>query len=90
MSTLSPQTRDKLKRRQHRDAGDRAVQARAAQPDGPGRRPLSPPKAAAWWARRYTLRYIPAREDLNPMTVFRNPRIRSARRWRSARRARCW
>ena len=31
----------------------------------------------------YTLRYMPAREDLNPHDVFRDPAIRSAARWRN-------
>ena len=34
--------------------------------------PLSPPKALSMVGEAYTLRYIPAREDLNPMDVFRN------------------
>jgi regulator of RNase E activity RraA len=34
--------------------------------------PLSPPKGGSMVGEAYTLRYIPAREDLNPMTVFRN------------------
>jgi hypothetical protein len=33
----------------------------------------------------FTLRYIPAREDLNPITVFQDRSTRSARRWSSAR-----
>jgi regulator of RNase E activity RraA len=35
-------------------------------------RPLSPPKGGSMVGEAYTLRYMPAREDLNPMTVFRN------------------
>ncbi len=34
--------------------------------------PLSPPQGGSMVGEAYTLRYIPAREDLNPMTVFRN------------------
>jgi regulator of RNase E activity RraA len=36
-------------------------------------RPLSPPRAESMVGEAYTLRYIPAREDLNDMSVFRNP-----------------
>jgi regulator of RNase E activity RraA len=34
--------------------------------------PLSAPKGASMVGEAYTLRYMPAREDLNPMTVFRD------------------
>ena len=34
--------------------------------------PLSPPKPRSMVGEAYTLRYIPAREDLNDMSVFRN------------------
>ena len=34
--------------------------------------PLSPPRAHAMVGEAFTLRYIPAREDLNDMSVFRN------------------
>lgn len=34
--------------------------------------PLSLPQGGSMVGEAYTLRYIPAREDLNPMTVFRN------------------
>ena len=34
--------------------------------------PLSPPKGGSMVGPAYTLRYIPAREDLNSMSVFRN------------------
>jgi regulator of RNase E activity RraA len=36
-------------------------------------RPLSAPKGGSMVGEAYTLRYMPAREDLNPMTVFRDP-----------------
>ncbi len=36
-------------------------------------RPLSAPKGGAMVGEAYTLRYMPAREDLNPITVFRDP-----------------
>ena len=35
-------------------------------------RPLSAPKNASMVGEAYTLRYMPAREDLNPMNVFRD------------------
>ena len=35
-------------------------------------RPLSAPKNGSMVGEAYTLRYMPAREDLNPMTVFRD------------------
>ena len=34
--------------------------------------PLSPPRGGSMVGPAVTLRYIPAREDLNPMSVFRN------------------
>ncbi|NPD69074.1 ribonuclease activity regulator RraA [Lichenicola cladoniae] len=38
-----------------------------------GVRPLSPPGAESMVGQAFTLRYIPAREDLNPLTAFRDP-----------------
>ena len=38
-----------------------------------GVQPLSPPKPESMVGEAYTLRYIPAREDLNDMAVFRDP-----------------
>ena len=35
-------------------------------------RPLATPKSGSMVGEAFTLRYIPAREDLNPMTVFRD------------------
>src|ERR1700679_4187363 len=35
-------------------------------------RPLAAPKNGSMVGEAFTLRYIPAREDLNPMTVFRD------------------
>ena len=35
-------------------------------------RPLGAPKGGSMVGEAYTLRYMPAREDLNPMTVFRD------------------
>ncbi len=36
-------------------------------------RPLSLPRGGSMVGEAYTLRYMPAREDLNPITVFRDP-----------------
>ena len=38
-----------------------------------GVQPLSPPKGHSMVGPAYTLRYIPAREDLNDLAVFRDP-----------------
>jgi len=38
----------------------------------------------------FTLRYMPAREDLNKIDVFATAATRSARRSRIARPVRCW
>jgi hypothetical protein len=50
--------------------------------------PLNP-EAGPMVGEAFTLRTIPAREDLNPLSVFGDRPTRSARRWRSARPARC-
>ncbi len=70
---LSAETRDKLKR------VSTATLATALYKRGfrnqmiQGVLPLSPSKAESMVGEAYTLRYIPAREDLNDMSVFRNP-----------------
>ncbi len=72
MAALSPATRDKLR------GVSTATLASALYKKGlrnqmvQGALPLSPPKGGSMVGPAYTLRYIPAREDLNPMTVFRN------------------
>jgi regulator of RNase E activity RraA len=72
MTKLSPSTRDKL------NGVSTATLASALYKRGLRNqmiqdvRPLSPPKATSMVGEAYTLRYIPAREDLNPMTVFRD------------------
>jgi regulator of RNase E activity RraA len=72
MSTLSPQTRDKLK------GVSTATLASALYKRGLRNQmvqdvvPLSPPKRGSMVGFAFTLRYMPAREDLNPMDVFRN------------------
>jgi len=72
MKELSAATRDKLK------GVSTATLASALYKRGlrnqmvQGVVPLSPPKGGSMVGFAYTLRYIPAREDLNPMDVFRN------------------
>jgi regulator of RNase E activity RraA len=69
---LSPETRDKLK------GVSTATLASALYKRGLRNqmiqdvRPLRP-RTETMVGEAFTLRYIPAREDLNPMTVFRNP-----------------
>ena len=50
--------------------------------------PLNP-EAGPMVGEAFTLRYIPAREDLNPITVFQDRTTTSARRSRIARPAPC-
>jgi regulator of RNase E activity RraA len=72
MTKLSPQTREKLK------GVSTATLATALFKRGLCRQmvqnvlPLSAPKGASMVGEAYTLRYIPAREDLNTMAVFRD------------------
>jgi regulator of RNase E activity RraA len=42
-------------------------------------RPLAP-KPKNMVGQAFTLRYIPAREDLNPLSAFQNPEASAARR----------
>jgi regulator of RNase E activity RraA len=69
---LKPETRDKLK------LVSTATLASALYKRGLRNqmiqdvRPLSAPKGGSMVGEAYTLRYMPAREDLNPMTVFRD------------------
>jgi regulator of RNase E activity RraA len=69
---LNPETRDKLK------GVSTATLASALYKRGLRNqmvqdvRPLSAPKGGSMVGEAYTLRYMPAREDLNPMTVFRD------------------
>ena len=53
-----------------------------------GARPLKPGPRMAGPA--YTLRYIPAREDLDRLDVFVDRAIRNGRRSRQSRPAACW
>jgi regulator of RNase E activity RraA len=72
MTKLTPETRDKLK------SVSTATLASALHKRGLRNqmiqdvRPLSAPKGDSMVGEAYTLRYMPAREDLNPMTVFRD------------------
>ncbi|MFI5012965.1 MAG: ribonuclease activity regulator RraA [Hyphomicrobiales bacterium] len=70
---LKPETRDKLKRVSVATLSTalfkRGLRIQMIQDV----RPLSPPKKDSMVGEAYTLRYIPAREDLNDMSVFRNP-----------------
>jgi regulator of RNase E activity RraA len=72
MTKLSPETRDKLK------GVSTATLASALYKRGLRNqmvqdvRPLGAPKGASMVGEAYTLRYMPAREDLNPMTIFRD------------------
>ena len=72
MRKLSPETRDKLR------GVSTATLASALYKRGLRNqmvldvRPLGAPKAGSMVGEAYTLRYMPAREDLNPMTVFRD------------------
>jgi regulator of RNase E activity RraA len=72
MSALKPQIREQLK------GVNTATLASALYKRGLRNqmvqdvRPLSAPKGGSMVGEAYTLRYMPAREDLNPMTVFRD------------------
>jgi regulator of RNase E activity RraA len=72
MTKLNPETRDKLK------GVSTATLASALYKRGLRNqmvqdvRPLGAPKGASMAGEAYTLRYMPAREDLNPMTIFRD------------------
>jgi regulator of RNase E activity RraA len=72
MTKLNPETRDKLK------GVSTATLASALYKRGLRNqmvqdvRPLGSPKGTSMVGEAYTLRYMPAREDLNPMTIFRD------------------
>jgi regulator of RNase E activity RraA len=72
MTKLNPETRDKLM------GVSTATLASALYKRGLRNqmvqdvRPLGAPKGASMVGEAYTLRYMPAREDLNPMTIFRD------------------
>jgi hypothetical protein len=64
--------------RQHRHAVHRAVQARLRNQFIQDVHPLNPNGRPNMVGEAFTLRYIPAREDLNPITVFLDPRPSAA------------
>jgi len=71
MTKLSPQTRDKLKGVSTATLASALFKRGLRNQMIQDVRPLSPPKGTMV-GEAYTLRYIPAREDLNPMSVFRD------------------
>jgi regulator of RNase E activity RraA len=72
MTKLSTATRDKLKGVSTATLASALFKRGLRNQMVQGAVPLSPPKGGSMVGEAYTLRYIPAREDLNPMTVFRN------------------
>jgi regulator of RNase E activity RraA len=71
MAKLSPTTRDKLKTVSTATLATALFKRGLRNQFVQNVHPLSPPKQSMV-GEAFTLRYIPAREDLNPMTVFRN------------------
>ena len=69
---LKPETRDTLKRVSTATLATALFKRGLRNQMIQGVQPLSPPKADSMVGEAYTLRYIPAREDLNDMSVFRN------------------
>lgn len=72
MTVLSAATRDKLKGVSTATLASALFKRGLRNQMVQGAVPLSPPRGGSMVGEAYTLRYIPAREDLNPMTVFRN------------------
>ena len=72
MSKLNAETRNKLKGVSTATIASALFKRGLRNQMVQGAVPLSPPKGGSMVGEAYTLRYIPAREDLNPMTVFRN------------------
>jgi regulator of RNase E activity RraA len=72
MTKLSPETRDKLKGVSTATLGSALYKRGLRNQMIQDVRPLSAPKGGSMVGEAYTLRYMPAREDLNPMTVFRD------------------
>ena len=72
MGTLSPVTRDKLRGVSTATLASALFKRGLRYQVVQGAAPLSAPKGGSMVGEAYTLRYIPAREDLNPMSVFRN------------------
>jgi regulator of RNase E activity RraA len=72
MTKLNPETRDKLKGVSTATLGSALYKRGLRNQMIQDVRPLSAPKGGSMVGEAYTLRYMPAREDLNPMTVFRD------------------
>jgi regulator of RNase E activity RraA len=69
---LSPETRAKLQKVSTATLASTLYKRGLRNQMIQGALPLAPPKALSMVGEAYTLRYIPAREDLNDMSVFRN------------------
>ncbi len=69
---MTPETREKFKRVSTATIASALFKQGLRNQMIQGVVPLSPPQGGSMVGEAYTLRYIPAREDLNPMTVFRN------------------
>jgi regulator of RNase E activity RraA len=72
MTKLSPETRDKLKGVSTATLSSALYKRGLRNQMIQDVHPLSAPKGGSMVGEAYTLRYMPAREDLNPMTVFRD------------------
>jgi regulator of RNase E activity RraA len=72
MTRLNPETRDKLKGVSAATLASALYKLGLRNQMVQDVRPLSAPKGSSMVGEAYTLRYMPAREDLNPMTVFRD------------------
>lgn len=72
MTNLSPETRDKLKGVSTATLASALYKRGLRQQMVQDVRPLGLPKGGSMVGEAYTLRYMPAREDLNPMTIFRD------------------
>ena len=72
MAGLSTETRDKLKGVSTATLASALFKRGLRNQMIQDVRPLSPPKDGSMVGEAYTLRYMPAREDLNPMSVFRD------------------
>jgi regulator of RNase E activity RraA len=72
MTKLTPETRDKVKGVSTATLSSALYKRGLRNQMIQDVRPLSAPKGGSMVGEAYTLRYMPAREDLNPMTVFRD------------------
>ena len=69
---LRPETRDRLKRVSTATLATALFKRGLRNQMIQGVQPLSPPQADSMVGEAFTLRYMPAREDLNGLEVFRN------------------